>query len=91
MVLEAYADILATLATIFGTILSLAYFPQAYKIYKRKSSADISLLMYLIIIPALVVWLLYGLSINNVALIIANVVGIIGASTVLVAYFIYKK
>lgn len=89
--LEAYSTQLEILATIFGTIMSFAYFPQIYKIYKRKSVEDISITMYLIFFPALVIWLLYGLSINNTPLIVANLVGVIGAATIIIEYFIYKK
>lgn len=91
MVLEAYSLTLALLATIFGTAMSFAYFPQIHKMYKRKSSADISLTMYLVFFPGLVIWLLYGLSISNIPLIVANVVGVIGAAGIIIAYFKYKK
>ena len=89
--LEAYANILMVLATVFGSLLSLAYFPQVYKIYKRKSVADISILMYSIAFPALIVWLIYGISINNVPLIISNIIAVIGCFSIIAEYFIYKK
>ena len=89
--LEAYATELGWLATIFGSLLAIAYFPQVYKIYKRKSVEDISIIMFGTALPALIIWLLYGLSINNTALIIANIIAVIGCSTIIIQYMIYKK
>jgi len=91
MVLEAYSGMLSVLATIFGTAMSFAYIPQIYKIYKRKSVADISLIMYLVFFPGLVIWLLYGISIDNIPLIIANMVGVVCAAIIIIEYFIYRK
>jgi MtN3 and saliva related transmembrane protein len=91
MVLENFANVLAIITIFTGSMLSLAYFPQAYKIWKRKSAEDISLAMFGIIFPALVIWLLYGLSINNFPLIIANAIGVIGCGSIILLYFKYKK
>ncbi len=91
MVLEAFAEMLAPLATIFGSLMSLAYIPQIYKIYRRKSVADISITMYLVFLPGIAIWLLYGLSINNLPLVIANTIGVIGATIIVIQYMIYKK
>ncbi|UCG95825.1 MAG: hypothetical protein JSV92_02130 [archaeon] len=90
MMLEAYVEILAIAATVFGIIMSLSYFPQTYKIIKRKSSSDISLLSFLILLIGLLVWLMYGLSINNMPLIIANAIGIIANISVITVYFKYR-
>jgi MtN3 and saliva related transmembrane protein len=91
MVLENFAEILAAITTVTGSMLSLAYFPQVYKIWKRKSAEDISLAMFGIVFPALIIWLLYGLSINNFPLIISNIIGVIGCGSVIILYFRYKK
>jgi len=88
--LEAYINILAVLATIAGLVISLSLFPQAYKIYRRKSSADISLTSYLMLFFSLIPWLLYGISIHNLPLIITNSVSLLGAGLVLATYFQYR-
>jgi len=89
--LENFAELLGILATIFGICMSLAYFPQVYKIYKRKSSADVSILTFSAFLVGLIVWLLYGISISNLPLIIANAVGVIGASAVIAVCLYYRK
>ena len=88
---EEYADFLGVLVILTGTIMALGYFPQAYKIFKRKSSADISLPAFVVFWIGAFIWFVYGLSINNLPIIIATAVGVIAISIVIVAYFKYKK
>ncbi|MCK4634566.1 MAG: hypothetical protein KAT37_01710 [Candidatus Aenigmarchaeota archaeon] len=89
--LEAYAEILALVATIFGILMSAAHFPQALKMYRRKSSADISLLTYSLFFLGVCVWLLYGISISNMPLIASNFVAVVGTILVIIVYFKYRK
>ena len=89
--LENLSEILSILAAVFGIISSLGYFSQVYKIIKRKSSADVSLATYIIFSITVFIWFLYGISLNNFALIITNIITLIGAFSVIVTYFKYKK
>jgi len=41
---------LSILATVFGTLSGIANLPQAYKIFKRKSAKDISIITYLFLL-----------------------------------------
>jgi MtN3 and saliva related transmembrane protein len=89
--LESFSATLAMAATVFGILMSLGYFPQTLKIVKRKSSADVSLFTYLLFAPGAFVWLIYGISINNLPLIVSNIISSIGAFSVIASYYIYKK
>lgn len=91
MVLENYANLLMMITTISGSIMSLAYFPQIYKMLQRKSVEDISIVLFSILFVGMIIWLLYGLSINNIPLIAANAISIIGTGGIIVLYFKYKK
>lgn len=91
MVLENFAEVLAAITTITGSMLALAYFPQVYKIWQRKSVEDISMPMFGISFPALTIWLLYGLSINNFPLILSNMIAVVGCGSIIALYFKYKK
>ena len=82
--------LLAILATVFGTLMSFGYFTQTAKIIKHKSAKDVSLITYLIFGVGVTVWLIYGLSIIDFPIIISNVVALIGALSVIIAYFSYK-
>lgn len=85
------SNILSILATLAGIIMSLGYFPQAYRMFKRKSVKDVSLTTYLIFLPAIIIWLIYGISIKSSPLIIANILAFIGCASVVVAYLRYRK
>ena len=75
-------EIIGVLAAIFTTI---AYAPQAYKIYKEKSAKEVSLTMYLVLLTGLILWLVYGILINSFAIKLANTVTI--ALAVSIIYF----
>ena len=56
---------------------TIAFLPQAIKVYKTKSTKDISLLMFLIFTIGVFSWLLYGFVINDLPVILANAVTLI--------------
>lgn len=60
------------LMTTIGVIASVSSIPQAYKIWKTASVADISLTTQLIALFAVVSWFMYGLYIQNKPLIITS-------------------
>ncbi len=84
-------NVLAVLTTIAGVIMSFGYYPQAFKIIKNKSVKNVSLSTYLMFFPGVVIWLLYGISLKDIPLIVANSLAVIGCFLVLLAYFIYRK
>ena len=83
-------DVLPIITTIFGTLMGFAYFPQTYKIFKRKSAKDVSLATYLFFGIGVAIWLIYGISITNYPIIISNTVSLVGALSVIFAYVVNK-
>ena len=69
------------LAAAFCT--TAAYAPQALKAWRSRSTADISLSMFLLMVTGLVLWLAYGVLIADVPLIVANGVTLCLAGTIL--------
>jgi len=55
---------------------TLAFVPQVIKAIKTKQTKDISLLMYSIMITGLILWLSYGLILNDAPIIAANTVSL---------------
>ena len=82
--------ILSVLATISGTILGLANMPQAYKIFKRKSAKDISILTYSIFLVGSIIWFFYGLELNDIAIMLANGIGSVSLICVIIGWLKYK-
>jgi MtN3 and saliva related transmembrane protein len=77
-------DYLATLAGTVGGILSVAAFvPQAWRIISRKSAGDVSLAMYVTLIAASLLWMIYAWALDSMQLFFTNLV--IGAIAILIA------
>lgn len=74
---------------LIGPLGNLMFYMQAYKIFTTKTAVSISVEGFLLSLVALSSWLLYGIFLKNKPLIIANMVGTIGATLVLVGTLIY--
>jgi len=61
-----------SLGILAGTFTTAAFVPQAWKVWRTKSAADLSLPTFLIFSAGVFCWLLYGLSIRNTPIILAN-------------------
>ncbi len=83
--------LLYLLATLFGTISGIANFPQAYKIFKRKSAKDISITTYSILLAGAIVWIFYGIEISNFPIIITNIFGAVNIGLVVIGWSLYGK
>lgn len=69
-----------------GTAASLttaAFIPQAWKIWRTRHTADISLNMYILFTLGVALWLVYGILLESWPIIIANGVTLLLASAVL--------
>ena len=53
---------------------TIAFFPQVYKVYKTKSTRDLSLPMYAIFSVGTFLWLIYGILVKSTPVISANAV-----------------
>ena len=51
---------------------TFAFFPQAVKVWKTKRTKDISLFMFIIFAIGVFSWLVYGISIFDLPIILAN-------------------
>ncbi|MCP3476364.1 SemiSWEET transporter [Bradyrhizobium sp. CCGUVB1N3] len=67
-----------------ATCTTLAYAPQFIKVWKTRSTVDISLGMFLVLILGLVLWLIYGLLSGDAPLVAANAITIVIAGGILV-------
>ena len=84
-------NIIEILATIAGIMMSVGYYPQAYKIWKEKSSKDVSKLSYIIFGVGTTIWMLYGLYIKNWTIFWSFIFGVVGSWLVLILILVYKK
>ena len=79
-----YIGFFAAFCTTFAFLL------QAIKVYKSKSTKDISLYMFLIFTIGVLSWLIYGLIINDLPVILANAVTLVLSLFILIYKLKYK-
>jgi len=60
-----------------------AYVPQVLRVWRTRSTTDISLKMFLVLVTGLSLWLTYGIWRGEWPLIIANSITLMLASTIL--------
>jgi uncharacterized protein with PQ loop repeat len=69
-------EILAVAATFAGVLMAAAPFLQIRRMLHTRSSRDVSLLYLTLLEGGFVLWLAYGWSIGNAALILSNIASI---------------
>jgi len=60
-----------------GALTTIAFVPQAVKIWVTKSADDVSYLMFGIFSVGIVLWLAYGIALGAMPIIVANVVTLV--------------
>lgn len=71
-----------------ASLTTFAFLPQAIKTWRSKSTHDLSPLMFSMLCLGILLWLIYGIVINDLTIILANGVTLGLASTIM--YFIIK-
>jgi len=66
-----------------GSCTTFSFLPQVLKSWKAKATGDISLNMYIVFCVGLCFWLLYGFLINDIPLVIANLLTLAMACSIL--------
>ncbi len=79
-----YIGFIAAFCTTF------AFLPQAVKVWKTKSTKDISLYMFIIFTTGVFSWLMYGIIISDLPIILANAVTLILSIFILIYKLKYK-
>ncbi len=68
-----------------GGLTTLAFLPQAVKVWRTRSTADISLVMFVLFCIGVALWLIYGAMLGSLSIILANAVTLVLALSILVA------
>jgi len=67
-----------------GFLTTAAYVPQVWRVWKTRSTRDISLGTFLALCLGLVLWVVYGVLAGSLAVILANSATLVLASIILV-------
>ncbi len=66
-----YMEIIGLVA---ASLTTAAYVPQVYKTWKEKSTKDISLSMYAVLLTGVLLWLVYGIYLGSLPIILSNII-----------------
>ena len=83
-----YIDVFGFLAALLTTI---AFLPQLYKTWQTKSADDVSIIMLILFITGLICWIIYGLKINSIPILVANLMTLIFNLSILILKVTYSK
>lgn len=75
---------------IAASLTTLGFLPQVVKVLRTKDTESISLAMYSMSVLGMLLWLAHGISISDIALIVANSISATLAGTILICKLIYK-
>ena len=83
-------DYITIMGLVAATLTVIAFFPQLMKVWKTKSTKDISLGMFSIFCVAVFLWFVYGILIKDTPVTIANFLVFIQAFIIVVFKVKYK-
>jgi MtN3 and saliva related transmembrane protein len=84
-------DNIQLLGLFAGSLTTAAFLPQVIKTWKSRSAKDLSLGMFSLFCTGVFLWLIYGLMVNDVPVIAANLITLMLASTLLFFKLRFKE
>ena len=84
-------DPVTLLGLLAASLTTISFLPQVIKTWRMKSAEGLSLGMFSVFCTGVVLWLAYGILVRDLPIIVANVVTLILAGTVLVLAVIYRR
>jgi MtN3 and saliva related transmembrane protein len=73
-----------------GALTTAAFVPQVAKVWRTRSTRDISLPTFVALVVGTGLWLVYGIATGDVPLIAANAISFAFVAAILVAKLVYK-
>ena len=83
-------DTITIIGLIAAAFTTIALFPQLLKVWKTKSTKDISTGMFSLYCGGVFLWFVYGVYVNDLPIIIANSLAFIQAFIILILKAKYK-
>ena len=79
------------LGFVAATLTTVAFVPQVHQTWKTKSADSLSLSMLLVFVSGVLCWLVYGILIESMPVIIANMVTALLGFVLIYFKFLYKS
>jgi MtN3 and saliva related transmembrane protein len=84
-------NIIQLLGLTAGSLTTAAFLPQVIKTWKSRSAKDLSLGMFSLFCLGVVLWLIYGIMMQDIPVIAANLLTLMLASTLLFFKLRFKE
>jgi MtN3 and saliva related transmembrane protein len=81
---------LEILGLLAGTLTTAAFVPQVLRVWRTRSTHDISLAMFLLFSLGVLLWLVYGIAIHSTPVVAANGATLVLSIAILVAKLRFK-
>jgi MtN3 and saliva related transmembrane protein len=81
---------LQILGFVAGILTTAAFVPQVVRVWRTRSTTDISLAMFLLFSLGVLLWLVYGVSIRSTPVVAANAVTLVLSVAILMAKLRFK-
>jgi len=89
--MESFDSVLKALVGAVGVASGAAYIPQAVRIWKRRSSDDVSVVTYLLFLLGQVIWLTYGVRFGLLEIVLGMAANLAGNLAVIVSAFRFRS
>lgn len=89
-IMDTITNPYAWVGIIAGVLTTIAFLPQVFRAWRTRSTSDVSLTMFLVLVAGICMWLVYGFLIKDIVLIVANAITLVLASAILVAKLRFK-
>jgi MtN3 and saliva related transmembrane protein len=86
-----FDQLLGLLVSVVGIATGGAYVPQAVRIWKRKSSDDVSIVTYLLFLGGQAIYLVYGIRIAQWPLIVGMAANMVGNLVVILSALRFRS
>lgn len=77
-------EMISMIGYLAASLTTFSFVPQAIKVIKTRNTEGISIIMYLMFVVGLVMWLIYGVLIDDLALSVANFMTLLFAAPILI-------
>lgn len=74
-----------------ATLTTASFVPQVLKVWRTKEVENLSLTMYSAMLAGVVLWFAYGVLINSISIILANIITAILVSSIIYFRIRYSK
>ncbi|HEY8471619.1 MAG TPA: SemiSWEET family transporter [Natronosporangium sp.] len=84
--------VLGIAAACWGLLMAVSPLLQIRQMWRRKSSEDVSIAFFAVLLPGFALWIAYGMARSDLAIVVPNTVAIlVGLTTISVALLLRRR